>query len=133
MSRSGDCHGNGGFTLTEVLAALVLTAVGVVPVLHAHIAAQALGTKAQRATSALTLAVKKIEDIRAAARTAFDTDFSTDSSILAAGHLCTVQDGRESSTLKSIKVMVGYDIDGDGALDSEEVDVVLDTQIASMQ
>lgn len=123
---------NSGFTLTEVLASAVLMAIALVPVLKAHIAAQVLGTKAERMTRGLGLAVQKTEDIRAAAWTAFSTDFSTSSEVVSTGYLCTVQDGQESSALKSIKVIVGYDIDGDGTLDNEEVDVVLDTQIADV-
>ncbi len=124
---------HGGFTLTEVLAAVVLMAIALVPILKAHIASQVLGTKAERSTKALALAVEKTEDIRASALRSFSTNFSTSSEALSQGYLCTVQDGQETATLKSIKVMVGYDIDGDGALDGDEVDVVLDTQIADTQ
>ena len=133
MRQRGACSRNSGFTLTEVLAAVLLLAVALVPVLEAHIAAQVLGTKSERATRALVLAVKKMEDIRGAALTSFGTDFSTSSEVLSTGYLGTVQDGQESSALRSIKVLVGYDADGDGTLDSEEVDTVLDTLIANRQ
>lgn len=133
MRRTRRDRSNTGFTLTEVLASVVLMAIALVPVLKAHIAAQVLGTKAERMTPGLSFAVKKMEEIHAAALTSFSTDFSTSSEVISTGYLCTVQDGQESATLKSIKVLVGYDIDGDSFLDSEEVDVVLNTQIANTQ
>ena len=122
---------SGGFTLTEVLAAVVLTAVALLPVLHALVSSQVVGARTERATVALALAVKRTESIRAAARTSFSTNFSTSSEPLSGGYLCTVQDGQESATLKSIKVLVGYDANGDGTLAPGEVDIVLDTLIAS--
>ena len=122
---------SGGFTLTEVLAAVVLTAVALLPVLQALVSSHVVGARTERTTLALPLAVRKAESIRAAARTSFSTNFSTSSEPLSGGYLCTVQDGQESATLKSIKVLVGYDANGDGTLAPGEVDIVLDTMIAS--
>jgi len=124
---------DGGFTLTEVLAALVLLAFALLPVLKALISAQATGTRSQHVTQALFLADRKIDDIRASALTAFATDFGVSSQALAGGYLCTVQDGQESSGLKSIRVMVGFDKDGDGVLGGGEINAVLNTRIAGRQ
>jgi type II secretory pathway pseudopilin PulG len=121
----------GGYTLTEVLAALVLLAFALLPVLKALISAQSTGTRSQEVTQALFLADKKIDEIRAGALAAFTTDFSVSSEALGGSYLCTVQDGQESSELKSIRVMVGFDTNDDGVLDSGEIDAVLDTRIAS--
>ena len=133
MTRTRGRRVSSGFALAEVLAAVALTAVALLPVLKALVSSQVIGAKTERATLALALAVKKTEDIRAAARTSFDTDFSTSSEALSGSYLCTVQDGQEGSTLKSIKVQVGYDLDGDGTLAAAEVDVVLDSLIANRQ
>ena len=124
---------NSGFTLTEVLAAVVLMAIALVPVLRALTGAQVVGAKVERTTRSLVLAAQKIEEIRGAALTSFGTDFSTSSGVLAMGYLCTVQDGQESSALKSIRVTVGYDVDGDGILDGDEEDAVLNTLVANRQ
>ena len=133
MKHARPCKWNSGFTLVEVLAAVVLMAVALVPVLRALIGAQVVGTKAERTTRALVLAVQRIEEIRGTALTSFGTDFSTSSEVLSASYLCTVQDGQESSTLKSVRVQVGYDVDADGILGGSEVDAVLDTLIANRQ
>ena len=133
MSMRRGRRRNSGFTLVEVLAAVLLMAIALVPLLKALIGAQVVGTKAERTTQALVLAAKKIEEIRGAALTSFGTDFSTSPEVLATGYLCTVEDGQESSTLKSIRVTVGYDVDGDGTLAAGEADAVLDTLIANRQ
>jgi prepilin-type N-terminal cleavage/methylation domain-containing protein len=123
----------GGFTLTEVLTALVLLAFALLPVMKALISSQQTGTRSKRVTQAVFLADRKIEDIRAAALASFATDFSVSSEALPGGFACTVQDGQESAELKSIRVLVGFDDDGDGVLDGNEIDVVLNTLIASRQ
>ena len=133
MSKARGRRQSGGFTLVEVLAAVVLTAVALLPVLHALVSSQVIGARTERATLALALAVKKTEHIRAAAQTSFDTDFSTSSAVLSGNCLCTVQDGQESSALKSIKVQVGFDLDGDGTLAAGEIDVALDILVANRQ
>jgi prepilin-type N-terminal cleavage/methylation domain-containing protein len=131
MARAGRHRLEGGFTLTEVLAALVLLAFTLLPVLKALISSQATENRSLQVTQALFLADGRIEEIRAAALSAFATDFSVSSDPCAGGYLLTVQDGMEGSDLKSIRVMVGFDDDGDGVLDGMEIDAVLNTLVAS--
>jgi cytochrome c oxidase assembly protein Cox11 len=121
------------FTLVEVVAATILLALAVVPILRTLTTAQATGTTAQRTTQSLFLAVEKIEYIQALALNSFSTDFSTTNEMISGQWLCTVQDGQESTDLKSIRVAVGFDSNNNGQLDSDEQDVTLATKIANLQ
>ena len=131
MEGFGKRRREAGFTLTEVLAALVLLAFALLPVLKALVSSQAMEARSQQVTQALFHADGRIEQIRAAALAAFATDFSLSSEPCGGGYLLTVQDGMEGSDLKSIRVMVGFDDDGNGVLDGSEIDAVLNTLVAS--
>ncbi len=122
-----------GFTLAEVLVAAALMAIALSPAIKALINAHVIGTKSQRATQALLLADKKTEDIRAAALNTFNQDFNISSESLGGGYLCTVTDEEETGTLKKIQVVVGYDVNGDSVLDADEIDITLDTRVASRE
>ena len=130
-----------GFTLIELVVAMGLLSIGVIPLLRALTAAQAVGTKAQRATVAHFRAEEMIEDIRADALEHFDTNFNASSMAVSGGYLCTITDVREGSLslgttmspfgwVKTITVDVGFDVDDDGILHSSEIDATFQTRIA---
>jgi prepilin-type N-terminal cleavage/methylation domain-containing protein len=124
---------DGGFTLTEVLAAMVLIAVVLIPIVKALVHAQTSGEMSRRVTEALILAERRMEDIRATALEAYGTDFTSSSEPISGRFLCTTTDGGESLIIKSIRVQVGFDDDGNGVLAQSEVDAILDTKIANRQ
>jgi hypothetical protein len=45
-------------------------------------------------------------------------------------YLCTIADESAGANLRKVTVSVGYDIDGDSALEADEIEVTLATYIA---
>ncbi len=130
MSREMITNRQSGFTLTEVLASMVLIGAAMTPVLHALVNAQVTGTRAQRATQAIFCAERKIEDVRAELLESFSTDVSTMSEALANGIICNVSEAADGNLLKIVKVEAGYDENRNGALDADEIVAVLDTKVS---
>lgn len=122
-------HVRRGVTLTEVVIASALLAVAVVPVLRALTSAQAMGTVVERKTQSVILAQGTLDEIRASAFHQYDTAFGKNSEPLVGAYLCTVTDNQHPD-LRLITVAVGFDVNSDGYLAEDEVDVILATYIA---
>jgi len=120
----------GGFTLVEVLASMMLIAIALVPVVKALANAQVTGTRSQRATQALFYAERMMEDVRAELLETFNTDVTTLSGALPDNFVCVVSGTNDGALLKLVRVQVGYDEDRDGGLDAGEITVTLDTKVA---
>lgn len=130
MNQKSRRETRSGFTLVEVLAAMMLIALALVPVVKALAHAQVTGTRSQRATQSLFYAERVIEDVRAELLEAFTTDVTALSGALPGGFVCVVSGANDGNLLKLVRVQVGFDEDRDGGLDSGEIVVTLDTKVA---
>ena len=120
-----------GFTLIEVLMASMLLTVAMVPILKGLTSAHILDVKIERRMRSLTLAEAKLEDIKGRSVYSYSSDFNESSSALEGSYLCTVTDTPVDANLRTILLSVGYDDDGDGALDDSEIQVTLKTLLAN--
>ena len=119
------------FTLVEVLAAVLILAVVIVPVLKYQ--ADCLTTSRQmeqQITSAL-LAEAQMEKIKAALYGAFETDVTAWPGELAENYLVQRQVTQQSETLKVVEISVGYDGNSDETLGTEEILISLASKIVA--
>ena len=119
-----------GFTLPEVVVAAALLLIAIVPILKALTQANLNSVIIERRTQSLCLAQGKLNQIKARSIYNFDNNFSESNTALGNSYLCNVSQTTVSSNLKAISVSVGLDLNGNGALTSDEVEVSLQTQIA---
>ena len=106
-----------------------LLLVAVVPILRALTAAQVTGRIVERKTQSLALAQAKISDVQARVSYDFSSGYDETGTSLGGSYLCNVSDN-EGTTLKTVSVSVGYDLDANGSLAADEVLVTLTTLIA---
>ena len=118
-----------GFTLTEVVVASALLIVAIVPILKALTSAHLSSTIIEHKTRSLTLAQAKLDEIRARSIYSFSDSFTENDTSLDGSYLCDVVDD-SGDPLRMITVSVGYDLNGDSALTSDEIKVTLATLIA---
>jgi len=119
-----------GLTLTEVIVASALLIVAVVPILKALTSAQVTTRIIEQKTRSLILAQAKLDDIKARSIYNYAGSFVEDNTALDGGYLCQVVDSAKGTDLRQIVVSVGYDLNGNGSLQSEEVHVTLSTLLA---
>ncbi len=119
-----------GFTLTETVVASALLIIAVVPILKALTTAHLNTGIIERKTRSLTLAQTKLDDIKARSIYNYDDDFEENNSSLDGLYLCNVDDASTGTNLRTITVSVGYDLDGDDVLTSDEILVTLKTLLA---
>lgn len=127
--RVGSCR-RGGFTITEVVVASALLIVAIVPILKGLTTAHLTTTIIEHKTRSLTLAQGKLEEIRARSIYSYSGTFAETNSSLDGSYLCNVADSGSSSDLRTVTVSVGYDVNGDSGLGSDEIEVALTTLIA---
>ena len=119
-----------GFTLPEVLIASALLIIALVPTLKALAQINLSTVIIERKTKSLNLAKMKINYLQAKSINNFDEDFSESNLVLDSSYLCSIINQPVNSNLKSITVSVGMDRNGSGTLDSGEVEISLQTQLA---
>lgn len=120
-----------GFTLTETVVASALLIVAVVPILRALTTAHLNTGIIERKTRSLTLAQAKLDEIKARSIYYYADDFEENNSSLDGLYLCNVvDDSKKKSNLRTITVSVGYDLNGDDVLASDEILVTLKTMLA---
>lgn len=118
------------FTLVEVLAATIILA-GIIVTLILHDADGLLTSlKIERRARSTLLAGREMEKIKNTLRKSFGTDFAAWPSSLGDNYLADRTATDLSSTLKVVEVSVGYDADSNGTLGTDEIMVMLTTQIA---
>ena len=130
VKDEGSAKQRSGYTIMEVLIASLLLVTAIAPILKGLTSAHTTAVSIERKTISLTLAQKHLEQIRAKSIYNYDEDFNNASFNLADAYYGSVTDSAVNSDLRSISVSVGYDSNGDGALDAEEMEVVLDTLLA---
>jgi len=119
-----------GLTLTEVIMASALLIVVMVPILKALTSAQVTTAIIEQKTRSLMLAQAKLEDIKARSIYSYNSLFAETNTSVDGSYLCTVTDSGSASDIRQITVEVGFDLDGSGTLEAQEVDVTLTTLIA---
>lgn len=119
-----------GMTLVEVVVASALLLVTIIPILKALTIAQITQRVVERKTRSLLFAQQELERIRARSMYEYDASCEVTAQALPEGFLCTVTDNRDDPQLRLVTVSVGFDHDGDRALDGEETDVSLSTYLA---
>ena len=121
-----------GFTLIEVVLAAALLAACAVPILSATSRAPGLGEQIKARTKSALLAQTRMENVLAAATVNFNQNFARASENLGDGYLATTQQVWSPSAplTKTVTVQVGKDLDGDAALETNEVLVTLTTLVA---
>jgi len=125
-------HGNKAFTLIEVLAAIILIAAALIPIMIISTQIIEKSLKDEHLTKVIFLAEGKIEDVKRSVVNSFGT--SADESATAFDspdekYKYTVSDD-EASDIKVIQVRVWYDENNNDALDSNESNITLDTKVA---
>ncbi|HBG28667.1 MAG: hypothetical protein A2Y10_11995 [Planctomycetes bacterium GWF2_41_51] len=119
-----------GFTLPEVLTASALLVIAFVPILKALTQINLSTVIIERRTKSLNLAKMKINHLHAKSIKNFDDDFSESNLVLDSFYLCNISNQSVNGNLKSIVVSVGMDRNGNRTLDSSEVEISLQTQLA---
>jgi len=122
-------HARAGFTFTEVIMASSLLILAMVPILRALTQAHLGSVVIERRSRCLTLAQTKLDDIKARSIYTW-TDRTEVNTSLDGAYLCTVLDVAQSDDLKKITVKVGYDLNGNSLLDTDEVEITLVTLVA---
>ena len=84
----------------------------------------------EQRTKSLNHAQTILDDIRARSIYDYDTSYDTKDQDLGNSYLCTIWDTSQGPYLREISVITGYDKNNDGALQSGETLVTLDTLIA---
>ena len=119
-----------GLTLTEVVMASALLIIAMVPILKALTSAQVSAAIIEQKTRSLMLTQAKLEDIKARSIYSYNSSFAETDTSIDGAYLCTVTDSGPASDIRQITVEVGFDLDGSGTLDAQEVDVTLSTLVA---
>jgi len=119
-----------GLTLTEVVVASALLMIAVVPILKGLTSAH-LGTVViERKSRSLLLGQAKLDEVKARSVYHYSDSFSQTDLSVDGSYLCTIADESAGANLRKVTVSVGYDIDGDSALEADEIEVTLATYIA---
>jgi prepilin-type N-terminal cleavage/methylation domain-containing protein len=118
-----------GFTLTEVAVASALLVVAMVPILKGLTAAHLNTATIEHKSRSLILAQAKLDEIKARSIYHYSSSFVEDNNSLDGSYLCNVADNA-ADPLRTITVSVGFDVNGNGSLGSDEIGVTLSTKLA---
>jgi len=119
-----------GLTLTEVVIASALLIIALVPILKGLTSVH-LGTVIiERKSRSLMLAQAKLDEIKARSVYHYSDTFAEANLSLDGSYLCNATDESAGPNLRTITVSVGYDLNGDNILESDEIEVALATYIA---
>ncbi len=117
-------------TLPEVVIAAALLLSALVPILKGLTQAHLNSAIIERKTQSLGLAQAKLNKIQAISIYDFDSIASQDGEVLNVSYLCKTTVSSVNSNLTAVTVSVGKDINSNGSLDSGEIEITLQTQIA---
>ena len=120
---------SGGLTLVEVIIASALLVIAIIPILKGLTTVHSHTIMVEQKTMSLVYAQAKLDDIRARSVYSYDSNFANPSYVISGHYLGKVQDNRDPN-LRTITVSVGYDVDDNNSLSSDEVEVSLASYIA---
>jgi len=123
-------HGPAGFTLTEVVIASAILIIAIVPILKALTSAFVTTQVIEHKTSSLALAQAKLDEIKGRSIYHYGDDFTENNLSLDGSYLCNVEDSSVSSNLRKITISVGYDLNGNSTLETDEIEITLATLLA---
>ncbi len=120
------------FTLIEVLAAIILIAVALTPLMYILAQSLRLSVKEERLTKVIFLGTRKMEDVFSGV--VYNFTPSVDQGPVEfsdyLGYKYIVNDD-ENATIKTIAVTTWYDENNNDSVDSDEESVTLDTKICN--
>ena len=121
-----------GFTLLEILAAIVILSIALIPMMEMLPAALVLDSQLEQKTRVTFLAQRKLEEVKCKAIYDFSPDYSESATAFPSPdvsfkYVLTDDQGTE---IKEISVVVWYDEDGNDTIDSDEESIELDTKVA---
>lgn len=127
----------GGFTLIEVLLALVILSIAIIPLMQIFPQASLIATNSQRETRIGFLAQQKLEQVKGQALSYFFGDYnesatafpSPDSDFKYTVSYFTTS-GDDGNQIKSIKVRVWYDDNDNSIVDGNENMIELTTKVS---
>jgi len=85
----------------------------------------------ERKTRSLVLTQAKLDEIKARSVYNYSQSYAQTNLSLDGPYLCNITDEPNSSDLRKITVSVGYDLDDDNILDSDEIEVTQATYLAN--
>jgi Tfp pilus assembly protein PilV len=118
-----------GFTLTEVVVASALLIIAVVPILKALTNSYLSTVTIERGTRCLILAQAKLDEIKARSIYHYNSSYTENNTSLDGSYLCNVSDTGSGSDLRTITVSVGFDLNGDSTLASDEIEIAISTRL----
>ncbi len=121
-----------GFTLLEVLAAIVILSVVLIPLTEMLPRTLILDSQLERETRAAFLAQQKLEGVKCRAMYNFNPDYDESATAFPfpdSTFKYTVSDD-QGSEIREISVTVWYDEDDDNTVDDDEESIELNTKIA---
>jgi len=118
-----------GVTLTEVIVASVLLIVAIVPILKALTTVHLNSSIIERKTRSLAYAQDKLDEIKARSVYRYFENFNKTSTTISGLYMFKVTDNQDAN-LRTVSVSTGYDINGNGTLSADEVEVTLTTYLA---
>ncbi|MBA7610449.1 hypothetical protein ES703_17657 [subsurface metagenome] len=122
---------SGGFTLTEVVVASALLIIAMVPILNALTNSYLSTVTIERGTRSLILAQAKLDGIKARSIYHYSSSYTENNTSLDGSYLCNVSDTGSGSDLRTITVSVGFDLNGDSTLASDEIEITISTRLAN--
>ena len=110
--------------------ASALLIVVMVPILKALTTVHVSSRIIEHRTNSLIYAQSKLDEIKARMINYYTDTYTEADSVITGSYLCNVDDSSVNSNLKQITVSVGYDFNGNSALETDEIEVTLATLIA---
>jgi len=110
--------------------ASALLIVAIVPILKGLTTAHHNTAIIEHKTRSLLLAQAKLDEIKARSIYHYSSSYTEDNTLLDGSYLCSVSDTGSGSDLRTITVSVGFDLNGDSTLASDEIEVTLATYLA---
>ncbi len=128
---------NKGFTYLELLAAIVITTIALVPIMRVMPEGMTAATRVERLTRAALLSQSKMDEIRSQilgtnASYGFNKDYTESATAFSApddDYNYTVTD-YHGANIKVLNVTVWFDENGDDSQDAGEESVSLDVKVA---
>lgn len=111
--------------------ALALLIIAMVPILNALTNSYLSTTTIEHSTRSLMLAQAKLDEIKARSIYHYSSSYTESNTSLDSSYLCSVSDTGSGSDLRTITISVGFDLNGDSILASDEIEITLSTRLAN--
>jgi Tfp pilus assembly protein PilV len=119
-------------TFSEVLVSALILSVAMVPIVQAMGRVHFFSARLEKVSRSQVLAQNQLEELRARAVSDFSGTWSVSNQALGGGYLGTIS-AEPDALLRTVSVSVGYDENGNGVLEGDEVLAVLRSRIARLQ